>query len=68
MAREILPGANGATGAAIALTANTKAVATSNVDLVSISAPQILRLKRLEIRDRLGAGRMVEVVAHTVTK
>ena len=58
----MLSGANGVTGAAMALPANAKAVANNNVDRVCISAPQILGLKPLEVRDRLRAVLMVEVM------
>ena len=68
MACETPTGANDVTGAAVALPMNARAVASSSVYLVRMSAGQILDLKRLEVRDRLRACLMVEVMSRTVTE
>jgi hypothetical protein len=64
----MLRGANCVTGAAIATLANVKVVASSSDGFVYISASQIFGLQRLEVLDRLRAGRMVEVMPHPVAE
>src|SRR6476661_6923975 len=64
----MLRGANCVTGAAMATLANAKAVASSSDGFVYISMSQIFGLQRLEVLNRLRAGRMVEVMPHPVAE
>ena len=68
MACKAAAGANDMTGAAVALPTYARAVASSSVYVVCMSAGQILDLKRLEIRDRLRARLMVKIMSRTVAE
>ena len=68
IARATLSGANDVTGAAMALAANVKLVATSRVRVVYMSTPQVFGLQRLEVLNRLRAGSMVKVMPHPVAE
>ena len=68
IARETLSGTNRVTGASMALPVDVRTIANSSADVLGISMPQILDLERLEVFDRLGAGRMVEIMPHPVAE
>src|SRR6185437_15543242 len=62
------PGMNGIAGSAVALPAVAKATASRKADLLSMSASQILRLKRPEVPKCLRACPMIELMPHSVAE
>ena len=66
--REMLFDENGIAGVAMALPATDKAIANNSMDLLHISACQILGSKRLEVLDRLRAGLTIEVMRYPVAE